>query len=192
MAGATEAIDVLDRWDLHELPPADCSARLLALRRACQFVGYVGEESPVEWVWFEEEKSSCSKRALSRPCRHLWWQPEPGHPWCSGPKNWHWATGLAGSVWCRLPLPDLQQIDLQTGTEGACIEAGGPHLHRLLFGNQQPAQMRERPSPAGSARCCCERLSRCRWRSCGPRGRWHRAPARRRGWPGRRPQTARL
>ena len=29
-----------------------------------QFVGYVGEESPVEGAWFEEEKSSCSKRAI--------------------------------------------------------------------------------------------------------------------------------
>jgi hypothetical protein len=44
---------------------------LLALRWACQFVGYVGEESPVEGAWFEEEKSSCSKRAILAllPCR---------------------------------------------------------------------------------------------------------------------------
>ena len=39
-------------------------AGLLALRWPGQFVGYVGEESPVEWAWFEEEKSSCSKRAI--------------------------------------------------------------------------------------------------------------------------------
>jgi hypothetical protein len=80
---------------------------------------------------------------------------------------------------CCLPLPDLQQIDLQIGKEGVCIEAGGgidapgfttatggPHLHHLLFGNQgcrwscrttsAATQMRERPSPAGSATCCCE------------------------------------
>ena len=31
------------------------------MRWACQFVGYVGEESPVEAAWFEEEKISCSK-----------------------------------------------------------------------------------------------------------------------------------
>ena len=30
------------------------------LRKPCQFVDYVGEESPVEGAWFEEEKSSCS------------------------------------------------------------------------------------------------------------------------------------
>ncbi len=40
------------------------SAGLVALRRPCQFVGYVGEESPVEGGWVEEEKSSCSKRAI--------------------------------------------------------------------------------------------------------------------------------
>jgi len=40
------------------------SARRLALRWTCQFVGYVGEESPVEGAGFEEEKSSCSKRAI--------------------------------------------------------------------------------------------------------------------------------
>ena len=40
------------------------SARLSVLRWPCQFGGYVGEESPVEGVGFEEEKSSCSKRAI--------------------------------------------------------------------------------------------------------------------------------
>ena len=34
------------------------------MRRPSQLVGYVGEESPVEGAWFEEEKSSCSKRAI--------------------------------------------------------------------------------------------------------------------------------
>jgi hypothetical protein len=40
------------------------STRLIGLWRTCQFVGYVGEESPVEGAGFEEEKSSCSKRAI--------------------------------------------------------------------------------------------------------------------------------
>jgi hypothetical protein len=38
--------------------------RLIALRRTRQFVGYVSEESPVEGAGLEEEKSSCSKRAI--------------------------------------------------------------------------------------------------------------------------------
>jgi hypothetical protein len=40
------------------------SAPLFPLRRPSHLVGYVGEESPVEVVCFEEEKSSCSKRAI--------------------------------------------------------------------------------------------------------------------------------
>jgi len=48
----------------HELQPNQNSAHLLALRWPGQFVGYVGEELPVEGAWFEEEKSSCSKRAI--------------------------------------------------------------------------------------------------------------------------------
>jgi hypothetical protein len=48
----------------HELQPNQNSAHLLALRRPSQFVGYVGEELPVEGAWFEEEKSSCSKRVI--------------------------------------------------------------------------------------------------------------------------------
>ena len=47
-----------------ELQPNQNSAHLLALRRSGQFVGYAGEELPVEGAWFEEEKSSCSKRAI--------------------------------------------------------------------------------------------------------------------------------
>ncbi|MFO7630662.1 MAG: hypothetical protein R6W06_14350 [Prochlorococcaceae cyanobacterium] len=64
MVWATETIGCLRRWAPHELQPNPVSARLLALRRSRQFVGYVGEESTVEGAWFEEEKSSCSKRAI--------------------------------------------------------------------------------------------------------------------------------
>ncbi len=40
------------------------SVGLFVWRRPRQFVCYVGEESPVEGVGVEEEKSSCSKRAI--------------------------------------------------------------------------------------------------------------------------------
>ena len=48
----------------HELQPNQNPAHLLALRWPGHFIRYVGEESPVEGAWFEEEKSSCSKRAI--------------------------------------------------------------------------------------------------------------------------------
>ncbi len=65
--GATEAISCLERSHRHEMQPISFNqplSRLIGLWRARQFVGYVGEESPVEGAWFEEEKSSCSKRAI--------------------------------------------------------------------------------------------------------------------------------
>jgi hypothetical protein len=40
------------------------SIGLVARRWPGQLAGYVGEESPVEGAWVEEEKSSCSKRAI--------------------------------------------------------------------------------------------------------------------------------
>ena len=45
-------------------PGFDTTSNGIVTPWAGHFVGYVGEESPVEGAWFEEEKSSCSKRAI--------------------------------------------------------------------------------------------------------------------------------
>jgi hypothetical protein len=52
---------------------------------------------------------------------------------------WVYWPGLFSVV--RLTLADLQQIDVNTWNVGIATATGGPHLHRLVVGNQQLAQL---------------------------------------------------